>query len=63
MIPDLKRILTEAADEVEVEDLDGSVNEVLEAIRVVASLVSILELFTVTPFAILLGPVSDTAER
>jgi hypothetical protein len=63
MILDLKRILTEAADDVEVQDLDGSVNEVLEAIRVVASIVSILELFTVTPFAVLLGPGSDAAER
>ena len=63
MTLDLRRILAEAADDIAVEDLDGSVNEVLEAIRVVASLVSILELFTVTPFAVLLGPSPDTTER
>lgn len=60
---DLKLVLTEAVEDVNVESLESSVDEILKAIRFVASVISILELYTVTPLGILLGPDATTANR
>jgi hypothetical protein len=55
---DLKQILTETVEGVEVDRFESSVDEILKAIRLMGSLMSILELYTVTPFGIFLE--SDT---
>jgi hypothetical protein len=59
---DLKHILTETVEDVEVECFESSVDEILKAIWLVGSFISILELYTVTPFGIFLGADTTTAD-